>query len=335
MKKLMRFAALAAGIAIAAPDGYHVIKEIPIGGEGGWDYLTIDSAARRLYVSHATRVVVVDVDAGKVVGEIPDTPGVHGIAVAPELNRGFISNGRGNSATIFDLKTLASLGQVKTGENPDAIQYEQGSGRVFTFNGRSKDATAFDARTGKVEATIPLGGKPEFSAADGRGKIYANIEDTNEIVEVDAAKLAVTKRYSLKPCDEPSGLAMDVKNRRIFSVCGNKLMAISDPDAGKVVATLPIGQGADGAGFDAARGLAFSSNGDGTMTVVREVSGKWQVVENAKTARGARTIAVDQKTHNVYLPAAQFGPAPAPTPQAPRPRPVILPDTFKILVVGQ
>jgi len=335
MRKLLRFVALAAGIAVAAPDGYRIIKEIPIGGEGGWDYLTIDSAARRLYVSHATRVVVVDPDAGKVVGEIPDTPGVHGIAVAPELNRGFISNGRGNSATIFDLKSLAPLGQVKTGENPDAIQYEQSSGRVFTFNGRSKDATAFDARTGKVEGTIPLGGKPEFSAADGRGKIYANIEDTSEIVEVDAAKLAVTKRYSLKPCDEPSGLAMDVKNRRIFSVCGNKLMAISDPDAGKVVATLPIGQGADGAGFDAARGIAFSSNGDGTMTVVREAAGKWQVVENAKTARGARTIAVDQKTHNVYLPTAQFGPAPAPTPQAPRPRPAILPDTFKILVAGQ
>jgi DNA-binding beta-propeller fold protein YncE len=335
MGKLFLLIALATGITVAASGAYRVIREIPIGGEGGWDYLTIDSAARRLYVSHATRVIVVDVDAGKVVGEIPDTPGVHGIAIAPEMNRGFISNGRGNNVTVFDLRTLAPLGQVKTGENPDAIQYERTSGRVFTFNGRSKNATAFDAKTGKVDGTIPLGGKPEFSAADGKGRIYVNIEDTSEIAEIDAAKLAVTKRYSLAPCDEPSGLAMDVKNRRIFSVCGNKVMAVSDPDSGKVIATVAIGQGADGAGFDPDRGLAFSSNGDATLTVVREVSGKWQVLENATTQRGARTIAVDGKTHNLYLPAAQFGPAPAPTAQTPRPRPAILPDTFKILVVGQ
>ena len=334
MRPSLRLVFLAAA-AVAAPNGYHVVNHIKIGGEGGWDYVTMDSAARRLYVSHGTRVVVVDVDTGKVTGEIADTPGVHGIALAPELNRGFTSNGRANNVTIFDLKTLQAIGQVKTGENPDAIQYEPVSGRVFTFNGRSKDATAFDAKTGTVASTIPLGGKPEFSAADGKGKIYVNIEDTSEIAEIDARKLSVTKRYSLAPCEDPSGLAMDVKNRRLFSVCHNKIMAVSDPDAGKVLATPAIGQGPDGAGFDSGRGLAFSSNGEGTLTVVRETSGNWEVVENAATERGARTMAVDTKTHNVFLPTSQFGPAPAPTAQTPRPRPPMVPETFQIVVVGQ
>ncbi len=336
MKPFLKFACVAVvAAAVAAPNGYQVVKEIKLGGEGGWDYLTMDSAARRLYVSHATKVVVVDTDSGKAVGEIPDTAGVHGIATAPDLNRGFTSNGRANTVSIFDLKTLQVTGQVKTGQNPDAIQYEAVSGRVFTFNGRSKDATAFDAKTGNVEGTIPLGGKPEFSAADGKGRIYVNIEDTNEIAEIDAKALKVTKRYSLAPCDEPSGLAMDVQKRRIFSVCGNKMMVVSDPDTGKVVATPPIGQGADGAGFDPGRGLAFSSNGEGTLTVVQEVDGKWTVVENAKTQKGARTMAVDLKTHQLYLPTAEMGATPAATAQAPRPRPALVPDTFKVLVVGR
>jgi YVTN family beta-propeller protein len=338
MKKIVQIGLLTAATAWAASSGYHVIKEIKVGGEGGWDYLTMDSSARRLYVSHATKVVVIDVDSGKVTGEVADTQGVHGIAVASDLNRGFSSNGRANNVTIFDLKTLRQIGLVKTGENPDAIQYEPVSKRVFTFNGRSKDTTAIDAKTGNVEGTIPLGGKPEFSAADGKGKIYVNIEDTSEIAEIDAAKLTVTKRYSLAPCEEPSGLAMDVKNRRIFSVCGNKIMAVSDPDSGKVISTPAIGQGADGAAFDPGRGLAFSSNGrDGTVTVVHEVSGKWEVLENATTQRGARTITVDPKTHNLYLPTADFGPPPAPAGAQPgRPaRPSMLPDTFRIIVVGK
>jgi DNA-binding beta-propeller fold protein YncE len=325
----------AAGVlAMAAPVGYHVIKEIKIGGEGGWDYLTIDSAAGRLYVSHATKVEVVDVGSGKVVGEIPETPGVHGIAIAPKLGRGFVSNGRGNSVTIFDLKTLKAIGQVKTGENPDAIQFEPVSGRVFTFNGRSKNSTAFDAVTGKVAGTIELGGKPEFSAADGKGKVYANIEDTSEIVEVDAQKLSVTKRYSLKPCESPSGLAMDTAKRRLFSACDNKLMAISDPDKGSVISTAPIGEEPDGAGFDQGRGLAFTSNGDGTITVVRDTTG-FPVAETVKTEAGARTMTVDQKTHKLYLSVAQRGTAPQPTAATPRPRPAIVPGTFKILVVGE
>jgi DNA-binding beta-propeller fold protein YncE len=335
MKGSVALFLLSAGFAAAAAGGFHLLREIHIGGAGGWDYVTLDGAGRRLYVSHATKVIVVDPDSGKVVGEIPDTAGVHGIALAPKLNRGFTSNGRANNVTIFDLKTLKAIDRVKTGGNPDAILYEALSNRVFTFNGRSKDATAFDAATGKVDGTIPLGSKPEFAAADGTGRIYVNLEDTSEVAEVDARKLVVLKRYSIKPCDEPSGLALDVKGRRIFSVCANRLMAISDPDSGKVVATLRIGQRPDGAGFDAGTRTAFSSNGDGTLTVVQEVAGKWTVVENAATEPGARTMTVDEKTHAVYLPTAQFGPVPAPTTEVPLPRPAIVPNTFKVLVVGQ
>src|SRR5215471_9908241 len=249
MRKIVSLSVLFAAAAFAvfgATTGYHVIKQIKIGGEGGWDYLEMDSEGRRLYVSHATHTVVVDPDAGKVVGDLPDTPGVHGVQIVPALNRGFISNGRGNNVTIFDLKTLKTISQPATGENPDAIRYEPKSGRVFTFNGRSNNSTAIDAKTGMVVATFPMGGKPEFSVADDKGHVYVNIEDTSEIVEIDAAKPAVTKRYSLKPCDGPSGLAIDVKKRRLFSVCGNRLMAISDPDAGKVLATPAIGPGTDG-----------------------------------------------------------------------------------------
>jgi YVTN family beta-propeller protein len=335
MRPFLKLSLLSLMVAFAAPSGYHVVKETKIGGEGGWDYLTMDAAARRLYVSHATKVVVVDVDAGTVVGEIPDTPGVHGIAIADALNRGFVSNGRGNSVTIFDLKTLKLISQVKTGQNPDAIQYEAESGKVFTFNGRSNDSTVIDAKTGNVESTIPLGGKPEFSAADGKGKIYVNIEDTHEVVEIDAKKMSVSKRYALGGCEEPSGLAMDVKKRLIFSVCGNKVMAISNPDTGKVIASPAIGDGADGATYDAGRGLAFSSNGqDGNMTVVGEVSGKWQVVETVSTKKSARTITIDPKTHLLYLPAATYGPAPEAAAGKKKGRPPMVPDSFELLVVG-
>jgi YVTN family beta-propeller protein len=291
----------------------------------------MDSAARRLYVSHNSHVVVVDPDAGKVVGEIPDTPGVHGIALAPELNRGFVSNGRGNNVTIFDMKTLKMISQPATGMNPDGIRYEPKTARVFTFNGRSNDSTVIDAKTGMVVATIALGGKPEFPVADDRGHVYANIEDKNEVVEIDAAKAMVTKRYSLSPCDGPSGLAIDVKKRRLFSVCSNRVMAISDPDSGKVIASPAIGAQSDGVAFDASTGYAVSSNGDGTLTVVEEKGGKWDVVENVATQRGARTITVDDKTHNFYLPVAD--PAPAP-PGGGRGRGFVA-DSFRVLVVGK
>src|SRR5436190_10308870 len=318
-----------ASLAIAAATGYHVVGEIKIGGEGGWDYLTTDSAARRLYVSHATHVVVVDLDAAKVVGDIPDTPGVHGIAIAPELNRGFVSNGRGNTVTIFDLKTLKAIGTVPTGENPDSIRYDAVSGRVFTFNGRSNNSTAIDAKNGTVAGTIALGCKPEFSVADGRGTVFVNIENTNEIVVIDAAKLTVTKRYSLSPCDGPSGLAIDAKNRKLFSVCSNRVMAVSDPDSGKVIATPAIGAGSDGVAFDPGTGYAFSSNGDGTLTIVAAAGGKYDVVENIATERGARTIAVDEKTHRVFTSTAKTAPSTGGG------RASYIPDTFKVLVVGK
>ncbi|HEX4567292.1 MAG TPA: YncE family protein, partial [Vicinamibacterales bacterium] len=296
---------------------------------GGWDYLAVDATARRLYVSHGTHVVVVDLDSNKVVGDIPDTPGVHGIAIADDLGKGFVSNGRGNNVTIFDLKTLKTTGTVKTGDNPDSIRYDPVSKRVFTFNGRSNNSTAIDAKTGTAVATIPLPGKPEFSVADGKGHVYANIEDTNEIVEIDAAKATVTKKYSLSPCDGPSGLAIDTKDRRLFSVCSNRVMAISDPDAGKVVATPAIGAGSDGVAFDPGTGYAMSSNGDGTLTIVGQTGGKWDVLENIATERGARTIAVDEKTHKVYSPTAKTAPS------AGGGRATFLPNTFKVLVVGK
>jgi len=325
---------IAAGLFAAT--GYHVLKDVKIGGEGGWDYLTLDPAARHLYVSHATHVVVVDVDAAKVIGDIPNTDGVHGIAIDPADNRGFVSNGRSNDVTVFDLKTLKEISRVKTGMNPDSIRFEPTTNRVFTFNGRSNDSTAIEAKTGKVLGTIPMEGKPEFSVADGKGKVYINIEDKGEIVELDAAKLMVTKRYSIKPCEEPSGLAIDLKNRILFSVCANRLMAISSPDTGKVIAMPAVGAGPDGAAFDPGTGYAFSSNGDGTMTIVQQMGGKWQVAENVATPRGSRTITLDEKTHNVYLPAADPGPAPAGAPAGGRgQRPTFLPNSFKVVIVGK
>lgn len=299
---------LATAAVCAAPLAYKVVGHIPIGGEGGWDYSTVDSAAHRIYVSHATHVVVVDLATEKVVGEIPDTPGVHGIALAPQLGKGFISNGRGGNVTIFDLTTLKATGHVPAGQNPDAIYYDARSGRVFVFNGRSKDATVIDAASGKVAATIPLGGKPEFPASDGSGRLWVNIEDTHEIAEIDTAKMTVSKRYTLTGCEEPTGLALDVKQKRLFSTCGNKVMVVSDPNAGQVVATVPIGEGSDGAGFDALRGLAFSSNGgDGTLTVIRFAGGKYEVAQTVPTAKSARTMVIDPVTHKVYLPAAVAG----------------------------
>ena len=336
MKALAYIGLIFGALVYGAGPGYHVVSRIPIGGEGFWDYLTVDSGARRLYVSHGTHVVVVDIDTEKVVGDIPDTPGVHGIAVAPELNRGFISNGRGNTATIFDLKTLKTLGQVKTGSNPDGILYEPATKRVLTFNGRSQDATVFDAASGEVLGTIELGGKPEFPAADGKGRVFVNMEDTSEVVEIDPQKLTVVKRSSIKPCDGPSGMGLDAAKHRVFSVCGNKTMSVLDADAGQVIQTVPIGNGPDGAGFAACTGLAFSSNGEGTLTVVRESApGKYEVAETVPTARGARTMAVDCKADKIFLPTAEFGPTPPPTQDVPRPRPVPVMGSFTVLVVGK
>ena len=323
--------ALMALVALAAAPGYKVLDKIKIGGGGGWDYVYIDSDANRLYVSHTNQTEVIDTATNKLVGTIPDTTGVHGIAIASDLGKGFTSNGRANNVTIFDLKTLMATGKVDTGMNPDAILYEPGSHRLFTFNGRSNDTTVIDAKAGTVITTLPVGGKPEFAQYDGKGKVYFNVENTSEIVELDAAKTTITKRIPLAPCEDPTGLAIDRQKRRLFAACGNKLMAVVDPDAGKVLATLPIGTGADGAAFD--NGFAFSSNGgDGTMTVVQETSpGKFEVVETVQTARTARTMGADPKTHKLYLPAAEQGPPPA----GGKGRGTIVPDSFHIVVVGR
>lgn len=322
--------------ALSFPQGYRLSGEIPIGGEGGWDYVTADSGSRRLYVSHTTEVVVVDLDSQKVVGRIPGMSRIHGIALANSLGTGFISDGGANDVVVFRLNDLSVQKKVQTGTNPDGIIYDAFSKRVFAFNGRSQDATAIDASTNAVAGTIKLSGKPEFPVSDGKGSVYVNIEDKNEIVRIDSQSLAVKAHWPVAPCESPSGLAMDKTNRRLFSVCDGKVMAVVDADSGKVVATPAIGEGPDAAAFDPETKLAFSSNGDGTLTVVKE-TGKdsYSVVENVKTAQGARTMALDEKTHKVYLPTASFGPAPQPTASAPHPRPSILPGTFKILVVGR
>jgi YVTN family beta-propeller protein len=325
---------LLAAAASAAP-AYKVITKIKVAGGVRWDYAYLDSANHRLYVSHGTQTEVIDTATDKLVGTIPDTKGVHGIAIANDLGRGFTSDGGDNDVTVFDLKTLKVLSKVKTGQNPDSIIYEPVTHRVFTFNGRSSDSTAIDAKTGDViTASIPLGGKPEFSQIDGKGHIYANIEDKNEIVEVTAKDALVSKRYSIAPCDGPSGLAIDPKKLLLYSVCGNKMMIVSDPASGKVLATPEIGRGPDGVAFD--DGYAFSANGaDGNITMVGETSpGKFEPVATIPTQRGARTIAADQKAHKLYLPAAEYGPAGDPK-DGKKGRPQPLPDSFQIVVVGR
>jgi YVTN family beta-propeller protein len=319
-------------LALGQAPGYHVTKKIQVGGEGGWDYITCDPAGHRLYASHGMSVVVISTDSLKVVGEIPKTEGVHGIAVAADLGRGFISNGRTNNITVFDLATLKVLRMDSAGTNPDAILYDPFTHRVFAFNGRSSNVTVLDAKTDEVLATIPAGGKPEFAATDGAGKVYFNVEDKSEIVALDAKTLKEIARWSVKPGEEPSGLALDAAHHRLFAVCGNKLMIVVDTETGAVVASLPIGDRTDGCAFDPGTGFAFASNGDGTVTVVREDSpSKFTVVENAASQAGARTITVDPGSHAIYLPTASFGPAPAPTPERPRPRPSIVPNSFIIL----
>jgi DNA-binding beta-propeller fold protein YncE len=307
-----------------------------LGGEGGWDYLTLDSASRHLYISRGSHVLVIDADSGDPVGEIPDTGGVHGIALAPELSRGFTSNGRESTVTIFDLNTLKPISKVNVGENPDAIVYDQVTKRVFTFNGRSHDSTAIDAAKGTALGTVKLDGKPEFAVSDESGELFVNIEDKSELVAINPAKLEVKSTWPLAPCESPTGLSMDRKNRRLFVGCANKMMAIVDADNGKVITTLPIGRGVDATKFDAETGLAFASCGEGVLTVIREESpDKFSVLENVPTQAGARTMAVDRKTHNVVLVTAELGPAPQPTPDQPRPRPAILPGTFVVLVFGK
>ncbi|HVN49045.1 MAG TPA: cytochrome D1 domain-containing protein [Bacteroidota bacterium] len=314
--------------------GYHMTGKISIGGEGGWDYISFDAQSHRLFASHGNHVSVISTDSDKVIGDIPKTEGVHGIAVADELGRCFISNGRTSTVSIVDLKTLQLTDTIAVGKNPDAILYDPFSKRVFVCNGRSSDVSILDAATGKVVSTLPLNGKPEFSATDGKGKVFVNIEDKSEITAIDAKEMKVLATWPIKPGEEPSGLAIDAEHERLFAVCGNKLMVVVDGENGTVLASLPIGERVDGCAFDPGTGLAFSSNGEGTVTVVREETpSKYSVLETVKTQAGARTITVDPTTHTLYLPTAEFGPAPEPTAEHPHPRPTIVPNTFVILKV--
>ncbi|MCX6134588.1 MAG: YncE family protein [Ignavibacteriales bacterium] len=314
--------------------GYHVAKKIKVGGEGGWDYLTFDARTHRLFVSHADRFVVIDAKTDQVTGEILKLEGVHGMAIAHEFNRGFITNGTSSTVSVVDMKTLQVTGTIPVGKKPDAILYDAFSHRVFVYNGQSENASVIDAEKGTVISTIALGGKPEFSATDGKGHIFVNLEDKNEVVAFNASTLKIFGRWPLKGGDEPTGLAIDVEHHRLFSVCHNKLMFVLDSDNGTVIATLPIGAKVDGCAFDPGTGLVFTSNGEGTMTVIREESpSKFSVLETVATQLGAKTITVDPETHTLYLPTAEFGPAPAPTAQVPAPRGPILPNTFVVLKV--
>jgi DNA-binding beta-propeller fold protein YncE len=322
-------------VAMAAAPGYHVIKTYKLGGDGGWDYLTLDPASRHLYISRATHVMVIDADSGKVVGDIADTPGVHGIALAPDLGKGFVSNGREGTASIFDISSLKLITKVKVGENPDAILYDPGSKRTFTFNGKSHDASVIDADKNVVLGTIKLDGKPEFGVSDNAGTVFVNIEDKSEIQVLDPQKMAVKATWPLAPCEEPSGLAIDRKSHRLFSGC-DKLMAIVNSDSGKVVSSLPICDGVDATAYDPETGLAFASCHDGKMSIIHEDSpDKFSVVETVETQLGARTMALDPTTHQAFTVTAKFGAAPAATPENPHPRPAIMPDSFVVLLVGK
>ncbi len=314
----------------AAP-AYHLITTIHVGGPGGWDYLAEDPVARRLYVSHSTHVVVIDMDRHEVVGDIPDTPGVHGFAVAPELGRGFTSNGAANTSTIVDLKTLKAIGTVKTGANPDGILYEPGRQQVYTFNGRGHSATVYDAKTGEVVATIALPGKPEFAVADPKaGRVYNNIEDKSEVVAIDTLTHKIVATWPIAPGEEASGMAADLANHRLFIGCDNRMMVMMDSTNGHVVATVPIGEGVDANRFDPGTHLAFSSNGEGTVTIAEESTpDTLKVVQTLKTQRSARTMALDTKTHEIYLSSADFEPL-----KAGQRRPTMVPGTFRVLVYG-
>jgi YVTN family beta-propeller protein len=314
MRKYLKAAGLALMLfalpAGAAPpsEGYSIVKKIAIPGQGSWDYLSVDEGARRLYVSHGTQVEVVDVDSLAIVGNIPNTPGVHGIAIAPELGRGFVSNGQSSTVTIFDLKTLKPIAEVPTGKKPDAIILDPATSRVFAFNGGSNSATAIDAATGKVAGTVDLGGGPEFAAADGSGLVYDNLEDESLVLKIDSRKLTVEKRWPTAPCASPSSMAIDRANRRLFLGCRSKVMAVMNADTGQVITTLPIGDHVDATAFDEAAKLIFNSNGEGTITVIRQDSpDKYSVVETVKTLPRAKTMALDPKTHRLFLATVESG----------------------------
>jgi YVTN family beta-propeller protein len=319
-----------------AQTSYQIDHKIHIDGNGGWDYITADEQGSRLYVSHGNETNVVDLKTNTLIGTVPDTKGVHGITLAKDLDKGFISDGRDTSVTVIDLKTLKFIAKIKvTGNNPDAILYDPFSHKVFTFNGRSSNSTVIDAKTNKVVGTIKLSGKPEFAVTDLKGEIFVNIEDKSMISAINVNTMEVEHTWSITPGESPSGLAIDVKNKRLFAVCENKMMVVVDYETGKIVTTLKIGEGVDGVAFDSELNRAYSSNGEGTVTVVQEKDANtFSVLETVPTQKGARTITVNSKTHKLYLPTAEYNVAPAATTENPRPRATIKPGTFTVLEIG-
>jgi len=332
-----RFLALAALLVIAPSlqaQGYHLAESYTLGGTGGWDYLSIDTVGNRMFIARSDRVMVVDLAKGTLLGEIAGLRQAHGVAFAPGTGHAFATSGGDSSVVMFDVRTLQVIKRSPAGDDADAIMYDPGSKRVFSFNGDANTASAFDPVSGDPVGTIALGGKPEFGVALGDGTVFVNIEDKGEIVQIDAKRLTVVRRWSIAPCEDPTGLAIDRAHQRLFSVCRNGLMAVSDLLKGKVVTTAPIGMGVDAARFDPATQLAFASNGEGSISVLREVTPDSLVpVTTVATKRGARTMELDLRTHRVYTASADFGPAPAPTEAQPRPRPQQVPGTFALMVL--
>jgi DNA-binding beta-propeller fold protein YncE len=333
---LLCLAAFAAAHAATAPH-YRIVKQVPLPGDEGWDYLTFEQGGHRLFIAHGSRVLVVDTDKLTVAGEIDDTAGSHGIALAPDLGRGYISAGRANAIVVFDLRTLARLKEIQTtGAGPDGILYDPATHRVFSFNGHAANVTAVDATTDTVAGTIPLPGRPESAATDGKGRVYVNLEDKNSLAVIDPGKLTVAAVFPIAGCEEPAGLAIDAARERLFPGCHNQVMAVVDGRAGRVLGTAPIGAGVDAGGYDPGTGLAFASCGGdgGSLVVVRpSPAGAARVEESVATQRGARTMALDLATHRVFLVTADFAPTPPPTEEHPHPRPAMLPGTFRLLVL--
>ncbi len=329
LKFIIGLVAMISSLSLMAQSNLKLVNKIHVEGDGGWDYISFDELNGRIFVSHAMVAQAIDIKTGKLAGTIPDTKGIHGIAIATGLNKGFTSNGRDSSVTVFNLKTLAVITKIKiNAKNPDAILYDPFSQKIFTFNGGSSNATVIDAKTNKVITNIPLDGKPEFSVTDGKGRIFVNIEDKSSINVINTAILKADKRWSIAPGEEPSGLAMDLENNRLFSVCSNKLMVVSDAQTGKVITTLPIGDRCDGVAFDPGTKRAYSSNGEGTITVVQQLNkDSYKVLETIATQKGARTIVIDHKTQHLYLPTAEYEAVPAGS----KARPAVKPDSFVIL----
>jgi DNA-binding beta-propeller fold protein YncE len=322
--------------ATAQAQTYHLAQTFTLGGDGGWDYLALDTHGNRLFIARQDRVMVVDPATGALLGQITGLDRAHGVAFDYASGHGFATSGADSTVTMFDLKTLQVLGHTVVAPDDDGILYDPATRHIFTMNGDAGTASVLDGVTGKLLGTVDLGGKPEFGVSAGNGKVYINLADKGEVAEVNARTMRVTRHWSIAPCEGPSGLAIDRRTMRLFSGCRSGVMAISDARAGKLVTTVPIGRGVDACRFDPATRLAFASNGDGTVTVIREVSPtKFAVVANVQTRRGARTMELNERTHQLYTVTADFGPAPAATAEHPHPRPAILPGTFSLLVLDR